>query len=182
MKSYLKIDEAVELQLLSMNHRDALYDLVDANRQHLRQWLPWLDANNSPLDTEAFIKTVISQYESGKGPQYAVFYNAAICGVCGFHPIDSTNKIAGIGYWLSKMHSGKGIMTKSVMALIETGFHDYEMNRIEIVCATENARSRAIPKRLGFKLEGVLRERENLYGKYVDHAVYSMLAAEFAQY
>ncbi|MDO8827577.1 GNAT family N-acetyltransferase [Methylophaga sp.] len=175
----MKIDENIELQLLSLDHTEELYDLVDSNRQHLRQWLPWLDANTSPSDTEYFIKSVISQYESGKGPQYAMFYDAAMCGVCGFHQIDEANKIGSIGYWLSKAHSGKGIMTKSVMALIEIGFRDYGFNRIEIACATENSKSRAIPERLGFKLEGVFRERHKHYGKYVDLAIYSMLAAEF---
>ena len=69
-------------------------------------------------------------------------------------------------------------MTLSVKALVEVGFRDYGLNRIEIACATGNARSRAIPERLKFKLEGVLREHEYLYGRYVDHAIYSMLASE----
>jgi ribosomal-protein-serine acetyltransferase len=103
-----------------------------------------------------------------------------MCGVCGFHPFDITNKIGGIGYWLSRAYSGKGIMTLSVKALVEVGFRDYGLNRIEITCATGNARSRAIPERLEFKFEGVLREREFLYGRYVDHAIYSMLASEFS--
>lgn len=71
-------------------------------------------------------------------------------------------------------------MTLSVKALVEAGFREYGLNRIEVACATGNARSRAIPERLGFKLEGVLREREYLYGRHVDHAIYSMLASEFS--
>ena len=172
------ISEAVELQLLSKNHRDELFGLVDRNREHLREWLPWVDANQSPRNTESFIKSAISQRESGKGSQYVVFHRAVMCGVCGFHPFDTTNKIGGIGYWLSRTYSGKGIMTLSVKALVEVGFRDYGLNRIEIACATGNARSRAIPERLKFKLEGVLREHEYLYGRYVDHAIYSMLASE----
>ncbi|HEY7883619.1 MAG TPA: GNAT family protein [Cellvibrionaceae bacterium] len=54
------------------------------------------------------------------------------------------------------------------------------MNRIEIACATENIKSRTIAERLGFSLEGVSREREFLYRKYVDHAIYSLLATEYA--
>lgn len=176
----MKIDELLELQLLSLSHRDELFNLVDTNREHLREWLPWLDVNTSPKDTESFIQSAISRYESGKGPQYAVFYNAALCGVCGFHSIDKGNRIGGVGYWLSKTCLGKGIMTMSVKTIIKAGFLEYGLNRIEIACATSNQRSRAIPKRLGFKFEGVLRERELLYGKYVDHAIYSLLAAEFA--
>lgn len=176
----MKINETIELELLGLNHRDELYSLVDANRAYLREWLPWLDVNTSLNDTESFIKSVVDQYEAGKGAQYAVFYRASMCGTCGFHNIDKVNKIGEIGYWLSKTHSGKGIMTKAVKMVVETGFLEYGLNRIEIACATGNTKSRAIPERLGFKLEGVLRERENLYQRYVDHAIYSMLAEAFA--
>lgn len=174
------ISKDVELQLLSMDHRDELFGLVDTNREHLREWLPWVDANRSSKGSESFIKSAINQYESGKEPQYAVFYNGAMSGVCGFHPFDITNMVGGIGYWLSQACSGKGIITSSVRALVEVGFRECGLNRIEIACATGNARSRAIPERLGFKFEGVLRECEYLCGKRVDHAIYSILASEFA--
>lgn len=176
----MKVGDKIELQLLSLEHRDGLFGLVDANRAYLREWLPWLDMNRSANDTESFIRSVIAQRESGKGPQYAVFYETSICGVCGFHPIDASNNIGSIGYWLGESYSGKGIMTQAVKALLEVGFHEYHLNRLEIACAMDNHRSRAIPERLKFELEGVLREREYLYGKYVDIVIYSMLASEYA--
>ncbi len=174
------ISESVELRLLGMEHRDEVFELVDQNRAHLRAWLPWIDANQSPANTEAFLTSVIKQYEAGKGPQYGVFYNGSACGVCGFHPFDTTNRRAGIGYWMSESYTGKGIMTQAVKALVDVGFREHGLNRIEIACATENVKSRAIAERLAFTFEGVLREREYLYGHYVDHAIYSMLAREFA--
>lgn len=174
------ISEAVELQLLSKNHRDELFDLVDKNREHLREWLPWVDANKSSMDTESFLVSAMGQYEFGQGPQYAIFYETVMCGVCGFHPFDAANKNGGIGYWMSKAYSGKGIMTLAVKALVEAGFREHGLNRIEIASAASNTRSRAIPERLGFTFEGVLREREYLYGKYVDHAIYSLLVSEFS--
>ncbi|WP_097022131.1 GNAT family N-acetyltransferase [Chromohalobacter canadensis] len=63
------------------------------------------------------MNSAISQREAGKGPQYAVFHKATMCGVCGFHPFDVTNKTGGIGYWLSQAYTGKGITTSSVKAL-----------------------------------------------------------------
>jgi hypothetical protein len=66
----LYISEEVELRLLNLSHRNELFCLVDTNREHLREWLPWVDANRSLTDTESFIKSAISQHESNKGPQY----------------------------------------------------------------------------------------------------------------
>jgi ribosomal-protein-serine acetyltransferase len=53
------------------------------------------------------------------------------------------------------------------------------MNRIEIRCATENLRSRAIPEKLNFKLEGVLRQSEWRHSRFFDMAIYSTLREEW---
>ena len=55
----------------------------------------------------------------------------------------------------------------------------WELNRIEIRAAVGNARSRAIPERLGFKQEGTLREAERVGDAYLDAVVYSMLGSEW---
>ena len=175
----LKITENIVLQRPGLHHSQALYELITSNQQYLRSWLPWLDVNRAEANTQAFLRFVIEQYESGRGAQYLIFYDSEMCGMCGFHPLDHANRIGGIGYWLSESHAGKGIMTQCVSALLAQGYREYNLNRIEIACATENHKSRAIAERLGFTLEGIMRENEYLYGRYVDHAVYSLLARKY---
>jgi len=175
----LQVTDNIVLQLAGLSDSRELFDLVNANRQYLRTWLPWLDINRSETDTAAFLRFVMEQHQAGRGPHYLVFFDSKLCGMCGFHPLDNRNRIGGIGYWLAEQYSGKGIMTRCVSALLDQGYREYNLNRIEIACATENFKSRAIPERLGFKLEGILRANEYLYERYVDHAVYSMLASEF---
>jgi ribosomal-protein-serine acetyltransferase len=51
----------------------------------------------------------------------------------------------------------------------------YSLNRFDIRCAVENNRSRAIPERLGFKNEGIIRRAEKVYKQYLDHVVYGLL-------
>ena len=50
---------------------------------------------------------------------------------------------------------------------------------MEIRCALDNAPSRAIPERLSFRLEGQLRQAEWIYDRFVDHAIYGLLAEEY---
>ena len=66
-------------------------------------------------------------------------------------------------------------MTNCCRTLIQHAFDVWKLNRVTIECATENARSRAIPERLGFKLEGIVRGIEWLQDRYVDHAMYGLL-------
>lgn len=175
----MKISDRIVLERPSLSHSQTLFELISANDHHLRAWMPWLDINRSEANTHAFLRFVTEQYETGRGPQYLIFFDSVMCGMCGFHPLDNVNRIGGIGYWLSESHSGRGIMTQCVRALLDQGFEEYNLNRIEIACATENYKSRAVAERLGFTLEGILRQNEYLYGRYVDHAMYSMLAAEY---
>ncbi len=54
-----------------------------------------------------------------------------------------------------------------------------DLNRVQINCAVENLRSRAVPERLGFKLEGTLRQTEILEDKSGNWAIYGLLKSEW---
>ena len=72
-------------------------------------------------------------------------------------------------------------MTAVVSALLDHAFYEWELHRVEIHCAPENARSRAIPERLGFREEARLREAELVGGSYLDSVVYGLLEEEWGR-
>ena len=72
-------------------------------------------------------------------------------------------------------------MTRACRALVDYAFSELGLNRIEIQCAVQNVKSRAIPERLDFTQEGVIRQAEWLYDHYNDHVIYGMLAEEWRQ-
>ncbi len=80
---------------------------------------------------------------------------------------------------MTQRDEGKGIVTQACQAIIDYIFDDLKLNRVEIRCATQNVRSRAIPERLGFKTEGILRQSEWLYNHFVNHIVYGLLVSEW---
>ena len=165
---------AVKLELLSRNHAKELYRLTDANRQRLREWLPWLDDIQSSLDTEAFIEYRAREISAGGAPQYAVIHDDKLCGVIGFHAIDRQKRLASIGYWLAEPYVGNGIMSAAVQKIVGLSLKEFDLSNIEIRCATSNARSRAVAERAGFVYQSTVRQCEWLYDHYVDHAVYSL--------
>jgi ribosomal-protein-serine acetyltransferase len=173
------IDQATALRVLREDDAAELFAVTDANRAHLRRWLPWVDLVTSIEDSTSFIATVTKQREEGRGPTFGILCDAKLVGVIGFLPIDRVNRIGEIGYWLAPSARGRGVMTQCCRFVVRYGFLTLDLNRVQIAAGTENRVSRAIPERLGFKLEGVLRARENLYGTFIDHAMYSQLRSEF---
>ena len=169
------------LQMLSLEYAESLFQLIDSNRTYLSQWLNWLDLTQSIDDTVRFIKISMEQANKGIGAQYLILTQQQPCGIVSFNRIENTNRIGYIGYWLAAPYTGKGIMTSAVARLLELGFEQLQLNKIEIRCAQENRKSQAIPERLGFHFDAILRQNEYLHGRFVDHRVYSLLKSEFRQ-
>ncbi|HTU97926.1 MAG TPA: GNAT family protein [Solirubrobacteraceae bacterium] len=174
------LDERRALRLLDESDTDELYAVIEANRAHLARWMPW--AQGQTLEgTRDFIRRSLRQLADNQGFQAAMIEDGAIVGELGYHRLDWENLDTSLGYWIAESAQGRGTVTLAVSALVDHAFDHYQLNRLEIRAATENARSRAIPERLGFTLEGVRRQAERLGDHYVDHAVYAMLAGEWAR-
>jgi len=173
-----KIDKNLSLSLLSMQHSESLFELTDSNREFLRPWFPWVDFTVQQKDTEKFINDQEKLYRDNKAVQVVLEYETNIIGMIDYHEVDLSNEVGHIGYWLAEEFNGNGFMTSAVKEMVSMGFNDFALNRIEIQCAIENVKSRAIPERLGFVQEGILRSSEKVHGRYLDHAVYGLLKSE----
>jgi ribosomal-protein-serine acetyltransferase len=173
------IDSVTSLRVLREADAEELFALTDANREHLRRWLPWVDLVTSEEDSHSFLESVSAQREEGRGPTFGIEHAGRLVGVVGFLPIDRVNRCGEIGYWLAEGAQGRGLMTRACGFVVRYGFLTLDLHRIQIAAGTENRGSRAIPERLGFRFEGILRGRENLYGTFIDHAMYSLLRSEF---
>lgn len=169
----------LSLELLEPRHAEPLFRVVDRNREHLREWLPWLDVSRAPDDTLQFIRGTQRQFGENNGFQTAILVGGEIAGMIGHVRIDWAHRVAWLGYWLAREHQGRGYMTRACQAYVAHAFRDLRLNRVDIRAAVGNRRSRAIPERMGFTMEGVIRDAEWLYDHYVDHAVYGILAREW---
>ena len=176
----ISVSEQFELTPLELGDADELFRVTDDNRDYLRQWLPWLESIKRVEDTRAFIRAAQAQSARNNGTQLAIRLRYTIVGIVGHHQIDWRNRITSLGYWVDEAHQGRGVVTAACRALVNHAFDDARLNRVEIRCAVGNQKSRAIPQRLGFRQEGLLRDAEWLYDHFVDHIVYAMLASGWA--
>jgi ribosomal-protein-serine acetyltransferase len=168
------------LRLLEECDADEIFAVIDANREHLGPWMPWVEREHKPADLLSFIRATRKQIADNDGLQTAIVDpDGRIVGMVGFHSVDWLNRKSSIGYWLARDEQGRGTMTEGVRAYVDQAFTTWKLNRITIQAAVENVRSRAIPERLGFREEGILREVERIGDRMLDDVVYSMLAADW---
>ncbi len=170
--------DGTELQRLDDAHVDDLYAVVVAERARLARWLPWAQTS-SRNDLREFVDQTRRQYQASQGLQTAIVADSRAVGVVGVHGISWPNQSTSIGYWLSELYEGRGIVTAAVRAYTVHAFRTWRLNRMELRAAVDNRRSRAIAERLDFKQEGVLRQAERIGDRHLDLVVYSALAGEW---
>lgn len=170
---------ALRLRLLAEADAADLFALTERNRRWLRAWLPWLDSVTSVADSLSFIR--IMRRDHGNEHRFAcgLFFKGQLVGVAGPHVIDQANRACQIGYWLDEAHTGRGLMTSAVRALVAHVFTAMNFNRVEIRAAPGNYASQAVCERLGFIREGVVRDAEWLYDHYVDLTINGLLRRDW---
>jgi ribosomal-protein-serine acetyltransferase len=177
----IRIDAETALCVPTEKDAEAIYQLIQTNNSYLRQWLPWIDFTQSIEDERAYIHSTLLQYQDNQSITFALWYQGQIVGSIGYHPFDWLNRRVELGYWLAQSYQGKGLMTRACQTLITYAFSELKMNKVEIRCATGNTASAAIPQRLGFTQEGIIRQAEWLYDHYVDLSLFGILESEWRQ-
>jgi ribosomal-protein-serine acetyltransferase len=173
-----ELPNGCRLRLFRESDAEELHRLIATNQTHLADWLPWAQRPADVEERRQFIRAGLRQHRTNDGFQAAIVERGAIVGVIGFHHVDWQNRATSIGYWLAAGSQGRGTMTEAVHALLVHAFDIWELERVEIRVAVGNERSAAIPRRLGFSREGVLRHGERHADGYKDIVVYSLLRGE----
>ena len=177
----IKVNDIISLELLDEKHAEPVYHLIDENRNYLNQWLPWVEHMQSITDFKNYISKTKNQYNAGTDIAFVIIYKNEPAGRIGLHYIDLQNKSASIGYWLGQNFEKKGIIITCCKELINYAFSTLELNRLEIKCGTGNLKSSAIPERLLFKKEGIIREGEYVNNTFIDLFLFSMLKNEWVK-
>ncbi len=178
---YVAIRADLELHLLTEGHVQALFRLIEANRSELRQWMPWVDGTRTLEDTRRYVRFGLRQHARGSGMNAGVWYQNRLAGVISYNYIDQGKQQTEIGYWLGAAYQGHGLMTAACQAMTADAFSRLRLQRVEIRCAAHNLKSRAIPERLGFELEGIAPQLDWSSDHYIETVVYSMTAVHWQE-
>lgn len=181
MKPFLPVDDNIALHLARYELADAVFQAVDENRAHLRQWLPWVDGTCSVDDTKTFIQESMQHNSDGSRLTLFITVDDQLAGSLGVVNFNKEHRKCEIGYWLREDLQGRGIVTKALATFADFLFKNKGMNRLEIQVMVGNGRSRAVPFRLGFQLEGVLRQALFMYQTFHDLELFSLLKSDWTK-
>jgi ribosomal-protein-serine acetyltransferase len=169
------------LRPLAPDDAPALHHLLTANRAHLDEWLRWSHSVQTLADAQGLIALFQEKLARGDGFHLGLWVEGTLAGGCVCWYIHRQNRNAEVGYWLGQAHLRRGWATRSVQAVLSHLFAGGGLHRVEMQCAVPNRASRTIPERLGFQLEGIRRESHWITSRFLDHAVYGLLEAEWRQ-
>jgi len=133
-------------------------------------------------EAQQMLARIEAGYADGSALQLAIERNSdgAFLGVCLlFNIVLGRAARAEIGYTLAREHWRQGYLAEALPALIDHAFGAMQLNRLEADIDPENAASARVLERLGFRREGLLRERWIVRGKPSDSAMYGLLRSEW---
>ena len=108
----------------------------------------------------------IKTFKEDRGIRWGIIRKGSndLIGTCGYYDWNKTMHRAEIGYDLEPTYWGQGIMMEALCAVLKYGFEKMDLNRIQAIIDSKNIRSMKLVHRLGFKKEGVLRQRSYFNG------------------
>lgn len=153
-----------------------------ACRSDVTKYLTW-HPHPDKAYTKEYLQYLGNRYAAGMFYDWAVIYepDCKMVGTCGFTSFNCASDSAEVGYVLNPDYWGKGIAAEALSRVLQFGFEDLKLHRIEAKFIRENEASLHVMQRVGMTLEGYLREAMLVKGNYVTVGVCSILASEWRE-
>lgn len=136
----------------------AVFQAINESIEDLRPWMAFAQENQNEETVEINIRKSYAEFLQREDLRLHIFLKdtGEFIGSSGLHRINWNIPKFEIGYWINSRFSKKGYMKEAVEGIVNFALDELRAKRLEIRCDPKNIRSRAIPEKLGFKLEGIL--------------------------
>ncbi len=168
------------LRPIALDDVDALWPY--ASDPSLPRYMSW-NAHASKDETRAWIQATLAERDAGTCLVWAIVHDGAAAGTITLDEITRTIRAlrvdeATLGYWLAPPLHGQGLMTEAGRAVVAHGFDALGLHKISVGCFAENAGSRRVIKKLGFRYLCTRRAHFWKDGAWHDHHEFELLAEE----
>lgn len=173
--------ERLRLTPVDLSDAGELWQVVEGSRRWLQAWLPWVPFQENRESSLRFTEASVGDWDNGRALRFCIRARAGgqLLGVVGLEACVEMHRSCDLGYWLRQEAARMGYMTEAAARCIEFGFGTLGVHRLRVAAATENHASLRVISRLGFHFEGVARHAEWCDGRWLDHAVFSILDHEW---
>lgn len=153
---------------------------VNGSRAFLQRWLPWVQFHTDPAASTRFAEACAADWDQGRALRFMIRERSSriVAGVVGLESCVHLHRSCDLGYWLRKDSTRRGLMTEAARAGIEFAFRHMGAHRVRVAAATDNHPSLHVIARLGFRFEGIARQAEWCDGRWLDHAMFALVATD----
>lgn len=136
-----------------------------------------IDFDKSINSTKKMLDMILNGYKNDKPTPWGITLkeDGKLIGMCGFSSCNEVNNNAEVGYILNRDYWNKGIITEALCKVIDFGFNNMNLNKIEAKCISSNIASEKVMVKNGMSLDGILRSDRLHNGMYKDLKLYSIL-------
>lgn len=176
-----KISEDLYLKQFEISDAMDLYSVVETQREYINLcWVPLLFPTlNNENDEEVVFDPISVLNDFIAEHEFVIVFRNEIIGLAGFKNYNKFNRNAHLGCFIMKSFYGMGLVIPSMKVLMDFAFFEMEINKLQIKSPLGNLTISSIPRKLGFRIEGIEREGEFIDGKATDLEVYGMTKEEY---
>jgi RimJ/RimL family protein N-acetyltransferase len=164
------------LRLPAIEEAELLADTIRLSPS-LHQWLDWCSQAFDRQEAEEFIAANQLNWIKDLSYGFSLFRKSdnALIGMVALSELYHSFNMASVGYWVADDYQNQGYGKEALDALIEFGFSQLKLTRLEIVCDPDNLPSHRLASRCGAVREGVFRNRFIFHGKPRNGLVFSVI-------
>ncbi len=179
--SEIPILETARLRLRRISPADCDDWLAVFQSSGVIDWLSDFEQVPRPAEILDIVEWADAVFAAKTGIRWALTLKPddRLIGTCGFHLYAQAHHYAEIGYELHSEYWRRGLMSEAVAAVMRFCFDRLSLHRLAADTTEGNAASAALLQKLGFSLEGVLRERVFWRGDHHNLWLFSLLEPEY---
>jgi ribosomal-protein-alanine N-acetyltransferase len=154
-----------------------------ADRAHLEPWEPstgvgW-EARHAISAWPAVCSSLRAEARKGRMLPYVIEVDGHYSGQLTIGNVThGALRSAWIGYWVARHVTGAGVATAALALGVDHCFGPVMLHRVEATVRPENAASRAVLAKVGFREEGLLRRYLEVDGEWRDHLLVAITVEE----
>lgn len=113
---------------------------------------------------------------------FGIFFEDRFIGECNVNSVQRGAMQSGyVGYWIDELYAGRGYMPEAVVAVLQFGFEQAGLHRLQISIIPRNQASRRVADKLGLRDEGIAQRYLEINGTWEDHVRYAITVEEWQE-